>query len=95
MKNLVHISSVKDGTIVRFPNSIFEYMKVCDKNGVGGVVHLFRSRYINVKDLEAEGLGVMCEIAYDNLDGLYYSDDEEDIDDAEIAMRESLGNNWW
>lgn len=95
MKNLVHIASVKDGAIVQFPNSIFEYMKVCDRNGTGGVVHLLYGKYISAKDLEAESLGVMCRVAYDNLDELYYSDDEENMDDAEIAMRESLGDNWW
>jgi hypothetical protein len=25
----------------------------------------------------------------------YENDDEEDIDDASVAMRESLGDNWW
>ena len=95
LENLVHIASVKDGAIVHFPHSAYEYMKVCDKNGIGGVVRFLHGEYINTRDLEAEGLGVMCEIAYDNLDRMYYSDDEEDIDDAGIAMRESLGNNWW
>ena len=96
MKNLVHIASVKNGAIVHFSHSAYEYMKVCDKNGIGGVVRLLRGEYINTRDLEAAGLGVMCEVAYDNLDRLYYSDDdEEDIDDASVAMRESLGNNWW
>lgn len=78
MKNLVHIASVTDGAIVRFPNSAYEYMKVCDKNGIGGVVRLFHGEYINSRVLEAEGLGVMCEVAYDNLDLLYYSNDDED-----------------
>lgn len=95
MKNLVHIGSVQDGAIVRFPHSAYEYMKVCDKNGIGGVVRLLHVEYINTRDLEAEGLGVMCEVAYDNLDRMYYSDDEEDIDDANIIMYEPLGNNWW
>lgn len=72
MKNFVHIASVKDGTIVRFPLSAYEYMKVCDKNGIGGVVDLFHGKYINIRDLEAEGLSILCEIAYDNLDDMYY-----------------------
>ena len=78
MKNLVHIGSVKDGTIVRFPHSVYEYMKVCDRNGVGGVVLLFHGEYINTRDLERRGLGVMCEVAYDNLDRMYYDGEEED-----------------
>lgn len=76
MKNLVHIGSVKDGTIVRFPNSVYEYMKVCDRNGVGGVVRLINGEYINTRDLEREGLGVMCTVAYDNLDRMYYDEEE-------------------
>ena len=95
MKNLVHIGSVNDGAIVRFPHSAYEYMKVCDKNGIGGVVRLLHIEYINIRDLEVEGLGVMCEVAYDNLDRMYYSDDEENIDDASTVMYEPLGNNWW
>ena len=68
MKNLIHIASVKDGAIVHFPHSAFEYMKVCDKNGNGGVVHLPFGRYINTRDLNNEGLGMMCEIIYEDLD---------------------------
>ena len=73
MKNFVHISSVQDGAIVHFPHSAYEYMKVCDKNGIGGVVRLLHGEYINIKDLEAEDLGVMCEIIYDDLDKMYFS----------------------
>lgn len=72
MKNLVYIGSVQDGAIVHFPHSAYEYMKVCDKNGIGGVVRLSYGEYINTRDLEAEGLGVMCEVAYDNLDDMYF-----------------------
>ena len=72
MKNLVYIGSVQDGAIVHFPHSAYEYMKVCDKNGIGGVVRLFYGEYINTRDLEAEGLGVMCEVAYDSLDDMYF-----------------------
>lgn len=25
----------------------------------------------------------------------YYGEKDEDVDDANVAMRESLGNNWW
>ena len=95
MENLVHIASVKDGAIVHFPHSVYEYMKVSDKNGISGVVRLHYGEYINTRDLETEGLGVMCEVVYDNLDRMYYSDDEEDIDGASIIMYEPLGNNWW
>ena len=72
MKSLVHIASVKDGAIVHFPNSAYEYMKVCDENGIGGVVRLLYGEYIDTRDLETEGLGVMCEVAYDSLDDMYF-----------------------
>ena len=74
MKNLIHIDSVTKGAIVHFPNSAYEYMKVCDENGIGGVVRLLHGEYINTRDLETEGLGVMCEVTYDNLDDMYYQE---------------------
>ena len=73
MKNLVHIASVNDGAIVHFPHSAYDYIKVCDENGIGGVVRLPYGRYINIKDLGRNGLGVMCEIIYDDLDKMYSS----------------------
>ena len=72
MKNLVHIDSVTKSTIVHFPHSAYEYMKVYDENGIGGVVRLPYGEYIDTRDLEAEGLGVMCEVAYDSLDDMYF-----------------------
>lgn len=74
MKNLVHIASVRDGSIVRFPNSAYEYMKVCDSNGIGGVVRLTQGEYINSRDLEREGLGMMCRVVYSDLDAMYTDD---------------------
>ena len=73
MKNLVHIASIKDCAIVHFPHSACEYMKVCDKNGIGGVIRLPYGEYINIRELEAEGLGIMCEVAYNSLDDMYFS----------------------
>ena len=95
MSKLTHIGLVHDGAIVHFPLSAYDYMKVCDRNGQGGVVRIHFGEYIAYSDLESEGLGVMCEVAYKNLDDMYYSEDDESTDDADIAMRESLGNNWW
>ena len=74
MKNLVHIASVNDGAIVHFPHSAYDYMKVCDKNGIGGVVRLRYGEYMNTRDLDKEGLGIMCEVAYDNIDKMYCSE---------------------
>ena len=88
MKGLVHIASVHDGAIVHFPYSVCEYMKVCDKTGIGGVVRLPYGIYINTRDLESEGLGVMCEVAYEDLDRMYCSDDEGSIDCANTTINE-------
>lgn len=54
-----HIGFIKEGTILHFPNSIYDYMKVCDRNGVGGVVNLSTGLYISTSDLEKEGLSPM------------------------------------
>lgn len=52
----IHIGSIKEGTIFYFPNSAYDYMKVCDRNGIGGVVNLSTGLYISTSDLEKEGL---------------------------------------
>ena len=57
----IHIGFVKEGTIFYFPNSEYEYMKVCDRNGVGGVVNLSTGLYILTSDLEKEGLPSMID----------------------------------
>lgn len=54
-----HIGFIKDGTILHFPNSVYDYMKVCDRNGIGGVVNLSTGLYISTSDLEKEGLSPM------------------------------------
>jgi len=71
------VGSVKDGSIICFPKSIHMYMKVCDKNGHGGVVKLYGGKYIGSENLEAENLGQYCNVVYDDVDQMYY-DDEED-----------------
>lgn len=52
----IHIGFIKEGTILHFPNSVYDYMKVCDRNGIGGVVNLSTGLYISTSDLEKEGL---------------------------------------
>jgi hypothetical protein len=73
-----HIGSVCDGSIVTFPNSIYMFMKVCDKNGNGGVVALTNGFYVPTRDLENSKLGVMCRVDYKNLDEMYWSDNEDE-----------------
>jgi hypothetical protein len=48
----MHVSNIRDGAIVNFEHSASDYLKVCDRNGIGGVVNLATGLYIVVKDLE-------------------------------------------
>lgn len=32
----IHVGFIKEGTILHFPNSVYDYMKVCDRNEIGG-----------------------------------------------------------
>lgn len=57
----IHICSIKDGTIFRFPDSVYDYMKVCGRNGVGGVVNLSTGLYIPTSELEKEGFSPMVD----------------------------------
>lgn len=47
----MHVGSVYDGAIIQFPNSTRYFMKVCNKNGTGGVVDIFKGTYIATSDL--------------------------------------------
>ena len=42
----IHVGFIKEGTILHFPNSAYDYMKVCGRDGVGGVVNLSTGLYI-------------------------------------------------
>lgn len=37
----IHVGFIKEGTILHFPNSVYDYMKVCDRNEIGGRVPPF------------------------------------------------------
>lgn len=84
------ISSVKDGSIVRIKNSVYAYMKVCDKNGVGGVVNLMTGLYTPVSALRKDCKEVT--VLAKNLDEFFYKDDEEVTD---RYTYDDLGTNWW
>lgn len=60
-KMKIHVGFVKEGTIFHFPNSVYDYMKVCDRNGIGGVVNLSTGLYISTSNLEKEGLSPMID----------------------------------
>ena len=57
----IHIGFIKEGTVLHFPNSVYDYMKVCDRNGAGGVVNLSTGLYISTSNLEKEGLSPMID----------------------------------
>lgn len=57
----IHVGFIKEGTIFHFPNSVYDYMKVCDRNGVGGVVNLSTGLYISTSNLDKEGLSQMID----------------------------------
>ena len=62
---MVRLCSVPDGAIIHFPNSARDYMKVCDKNGVDGVVALDNGMYVKAHDLSYLGLSAdSVEIVY-------------------------------
>lgn len=50
------LASVDDGSIITFPNSARFYIKVCDKNGIGGVVAVDNGMYVKTSDLSYLGL---------------------------------------
>ena len=62
----IHIGFVKDGTIFHFPNSAYDYMKVCGRDGVGGVVNLSTGLYIPTSELEEEGLSPIIDCPAEN-----------------------------
>lgn len=68
-----HVSFIPDGAVIEFPHSAYVYLKVCDRNGKGGVVRLYHGEYIAVSDLEHEGLGTQAKVVADDLDLYYYN----------------------
>lgn len=66
----IHVGFIKEGTILHFPNSAYDYMKVCGRDGVGGVVNLSTGLYIPTSELEEEGLPSMIDCPAEN--SFYY-----------------------
>ena len=74
---MVQISTVRDGAIVMFPGSAVYWMKVCGRDGIGGVVNLHKGLYIAVRDLVRYELGERVTVVAMNLDDLLFEDEEE------------------
>ncbi len=76
--DLVHISTVRDGSIVTFPSSAYYWMKVCSPiTGIGAVVNLGKGTYYLTNELEVRGLGVYCRQIFNDLDECYYGESVE------------------
>ena len=67
---MVHYASVKDGSIIEFPTSAYYYMKVCDRNGQGGIVRLSTGEYLSRAQLLLDGLGEYCKVVADDIEKL-------------------------
>jgi hypothetical protein len=59
-----HIGSIHDGHIVEFPHSTRTFMKVCTRNGLGGVVDIATGELIMTTDLPQYGFDVWCSEHY-------------------------------
>ena len=62
---LDHIGGIPDGHLVEFPHSARTFMKVCTREGLGGVVDIVSGELIMTSDLPAYGLGVWCVELYE------------------------------
>ena len=46
-----HIAFISDGALCTFKGSAKTWMKVCDKNGIGGVVDIATGEYVAISNL--------------------------------------------
>ena len=62
MDEIIHVSSARDGSIIKFPSLPTKYwLKVCNPNtGVGGIVDLDRGAYYSISEIEKLGIGLYC-----------------------------------
>lgn len=49
-----HVGSMPDGAVIRFANSAYLYLKVCDKNGRGGIVNLKNGQFTPVSKIYSQ-----------------------------------------
>ena len=87
------IGSVADGSVIILPDKCCPFMKVCGYDGIGGVVNLRTGSYRRVVDLPSD----KCVVVARSVEEFYVpqSQSDEDTDDADVAMRESLGYGWY
>ena len=74
---LDHIGGIREGHIVGFPHSARIFMKVCTREGIGGVVDIATGELIMTSDLPKYGLDVWCSEHYgERIDVQYEVEDE-------------------
>lgn len=89
---LDHIGGIPEGHIVEFPHSARTFMKVCTKEGLGGVVDIITGELIMTSDLPKYGLDVWCsEHLGERVDIQYEAEDEWEEDNLEIGFDPYLG----
>ena len=49
---MTHIAFIHDGALCTFKGSNKTWMKVCDDNGVGGVVDIYTGKYVATSNLQ-------------------------------------------
>ena len=74
---LNHIGSIPDGHIVEFPHSARTFMKVCTREGLGGVVDIATGELIMTADLPRCGLDVWCSERYGERADIQYEIEDE------------------
>lgn len=82
---LNHIGCIPDGHLVKFPNSAQTFMKVCTRDGLGGVVDIATGELIMTKDLHKHDFDVWCSERYgERIDIQYEVEDEipDDVDES-------------
>lgn len=82
---LDHIGGISDGHLVKFPHSTHTFMKVCTRDGLGGVVDITTGELIMTTDLLKQGLDVWCSECYgERIDIQYEVEDEipDDVDES-------------
>ena len=62
MSAYTHVASVRDGAVIRFRSSAYNWIKCCDSNGQGGVVNLHTGLYIRATEDELARYGFFTDV---------------------------------
>ena len=78
---LDHIGGIPNGHIVEFPHSARTFMKVCTREGLGGVVDIVTGELIMTSDLPRYGLDMWCSERYGERASIQYEVEEGEEDE--------------